>query len=154
MKASRTAALWLIGIGILHTALFLWFGRGIFGAIAGDGFWNAVSPMKEREAVFWALVAGVFFFLLGQLALWVAKQGKTLPAFLGWEIVAITLVCGILIPVSGAWLFAVPGVLIVLGARKPDGGRRIISEASLGIGETRGRQSVPPCYRAELENHE
>jgi len=121
MKTSRTSALWLIGIGILHSALFLWFGRGILGAIAGDGFWNAVSPMKEREAIFWALVAGVFFFLLGQLALWVAKQGKTLPAFLGWEIIAITLVCGILMPGSGAWLFAVPGVLIVLGARKPDG---------------------------------
>lgn len=122
MKASRAAALWLIGIGILHSALFLWFGRGALGAIARDGFWNAVSPMKEREAVFWALIAGVFFFLLGQLALWIAKQGKSLPAFLAWEIIAIALVSGILIPVSGAWLFAVPGALIVLGARQPDGG--------------------------------
>jgi len=77
---------------------------------------------RDREAVFWALIAGVFFFLLGQLALWIAKQAKSLPAFLDWEIIAIALVSGILIPVSGAWLFAAPGVLIVLGARKPDGG--------------------------------
>jgi len=37
-------------------------------------------------------------------------------------LIAIAPVSGILIPVSGAWLFAAPGVLIVLGARKTDGG--------------------------------
>jgi len=118
MKASRAAARWIIGIGMLHSALFLWFGRRLLRAIAGEGFWDTIRPIQERQVVFWALLAGTFFVFLGQLALWIAKQGKALPAFLDWQLIAITLVCGILLPVSGAWLFAVPGILILLGARE------------------------------------
>lgn len=118
MKKSRTAAAWIIGAGILHSALFLWYGRRLLGAIAAEGIWNTIDPVRQRQVVFWALLAGVFFLLLGQLALWIARQGKALPAFLGWQLLVITLVCGILLPVSGAWLFAVPGVLILLGARE------------------------------------
>jgi hypothetical protein len=118
MRKSRMAAGWIIGAGVLHSALFLWLGRRLLGDIAGEGFWDAIRPIQERKVLFWALLAGVFFLLLGQLALWVARQGKTLPAFLGWQLLVITLVSGILVPVSGAWLFAVPGILILLGARE------------------------------------
>lgn len=118
MKTSRFAARWIIGAGVLHSALFLWYGRRLFGAIASEGFWNTIRPFQERQVVFWALLAGVFFLLVGQLALWIAKQGKALPAYLGWQLIGITLVCGILMPVSGAWLFAVPGILIALGERE------------------------------------
>ena len=104
-------------MSILHSALFLWYGRRLPGAIAGVRFWDTLRPVPERQVAFWAILAGVFFLLPGQLALWIAKQGKALPAFLGWQLLAITLVCGILLPVSGAWLFAVPGILILLGAR-------------------------------------
>ena len=117
MKASRIAARWMIGIGLLHCALFLWFGRRILGSIAGEGFWNTIDPIRERQTVFWALLTGLFGLLLGQLALWIVKQGKPLPAFLGWQLIGVTLLCGILMPFSGGWLFGVPGILIVAGAR-------------------------------------
>lgn len=121
MKASRIAARWLIGIGLLHCAVFLWFGRRILGSIAGEGLWNTIDPISERQVVFWALLTGVFGLFLGQLALWIAKQGKPLPAFLGWQIIGLTLLCGILMPYSGGWLFAVPGTLIVVGAKGSQG---------------------------------
>ena len=121
MKASRIAARWLIGIGLLHCAVFLWFGRRILGAIAGEGLWNTIDPISERQVIFWALLTGVFGLFLGQLALWIAKQGKPLPAFLGWQIIGLTLLCGILMPYSGGWLFAVPGTLMVVGAKGSQG---------------------------------
>jgi hypothetical protein len=118
MRSARVAALSIVGIGLLHCTLFLWFGRATLGSIAAEGFWNTIDPIKPRQVLFWALLTGVFGLLLGQLALWVSHQGKALPAFLGWQLLGITLVCGILMPFSGGWLFAVPGTLIVLGARK------------------------------------
>jgi hypothetical protein len=118
MRHSRAAGFWILGVGVLHCALFVWFGRATLGTIASERFWNAIDPVRERQVLFWALLTGVMALLLGQLALWVARNGKPLPAFLGWQILGLTLVCGILMPVSGGWLFAVPGALIVLGARK------------------------------------
>ena len=87
--------------------------------MASEGLWNTVDPIRERQVLFWALLTGIMALLLGQLALWVASRGRALPAFLGWQILGMTVVCGVLMPVSGGWLFAVPGVLIILGARQP-----------------------------------
>src|SRR5512143_101113 len=119
MKYSRMSALWIIGVGILHCALFLWTGRATVRSIAAQGFWNTIDPIRERQVLFWALLTGVLALLLGQLALWVSRQGKALPAFLGWQILGMTIACGVLMPISGGWLFAVPGALIILGAREP-----------------------------------
>ncbi len=123
MKCSRIAAHWLIGIGVLHCALFLWFERRILASIAGEGLWNTVDPIRDRQVLFWALLTGLFGILLGQLALWIARQGTPLPAFLGWQIIGVTLLCGVLMPYSGGWLFAVPGTLIVAGGRGSAPGR-------------------------------
>ena len=119
MRLSRVAGWWIIGVGVLHCALFLWFGRVALRTMASEGLWNTVDPIRERQLLFWALLTGIMALLLGQLALWVASRGRALPAFLGWQILGMTVVCGILMPVSGGWLFAVPGVLIILGARQP-----------------------------------
>lgn len=116
----KLAARVLIGVGVLHLLLFLWFGRRVLVAIADEGFWNTIDPIRDRQMIFWALMTGVFGLLLGQLALWVEAHGKRLPAFLGWQLIAIALVCGVLMPESGGWLFLIPGVLILLGARHTD----------------------------------
>jgi len=114
----KLAAWILIGIGLLHMLLFLWFGRRVLAAIAGEGFWDTIDPIRDRQMIFWALLTGVIALLLGQLALWVEGRGMRLPAFLGWELIAITLVCGVLMPISGEWLFLIPAALILIGARR------------------------------------
>lgn len=106
-----------LNFGILHCTLFLWFGRTALGSIAAEGFWNTIDPNRGRQVLFWALLTGIFGLLLGQLALWVSSKGLTLPAFLGWQLLGITVCIGILMPFSGGWLFGVPGALIVMGAR-------------------------------------
>lgn len=102
---------------MFHCALFLWFGRRSVRAIAGEGFWNTVDPVRERQVLFWALLTGVMALLLGQLALWVTKRGQPLPSSLGWQLLSMTLVAGVLMPVSGGWLLLVPAILIILGGR-------------------------------------
>src|SRR5918992_3613868 len=101
----KLAARVLIGIGVLHLLLFLWFGRRVLVAIANEGFWNTVDASRDRQMIFWTLMTGAFGLLLGQLALWVEAHGKRLPGFLGWQIIAIALIGGVLMPESGGWLF-------------------------------------------------
>ncbi len=111
----------LIAIGFLHLLLFLWFGRRVLGAVASEGFWNTIDPIRDRQMIFWALMTGVFGLLFGQLAFWVETHGRRLPAFIGWELIAVTLVVGVLMPASGGWLFLIPALLVLLGARKASG---------------------------------
>lgn len=118
MQHSRVAGWWITGVGVLHCVLFLWLGRAALRAIAGEGFWNTIDPIRERQVLFWALLTGVLVLLLGQLTLWVAKQGKPLPSSLGWQLLIMTLVAGVLMPVSGGWLLAVPALLIIVAARR------------------------------------
>jgi hypothetical protein len=113
------AARALIGIGILHLLVFGWLGRGVIIAVINGGVWNTIDPIHERQMIFWALMTGVFGMMLGDLALWVERQGKRLPAFLGWQMIAVALVCGILMPESGGWLFLIPAVLVLIGTRSP-----------------------------------
>ena len=117
MNSSRLAAQSIIGIGLLHCLLFLWFGRRVLRSVVNEGLWNTIDPIRDRQMVFWALLAGVVVILLGQLSWWLSKRGQTLPAFLGWQLLGITLACGVLMPISGAWLFLVPAALIIAGAR-------------------------------------
>jgi hypothetical protein len=118
MKYSRLAGMWIMAVGILHCALFLWLGRATLQTMAAEGFWNSIDPVRERQVLFWALLTGVLALLLGQLALWTARLGRPLPGFLGWQMLGVTLVCGVLMPVSGGWLLAVPGLLIIRGGRR------------------------------------
>ncbi len=120
----KVAARMLIAIGVLHLLLFLWFGRRVLVAIANEGYWNTIDPIRDRQMIFWALMTGVFGLLLGQLALWIETHGKRLPDFLGWELIAITLVGGVLMPESGGWLFLIPAVLVLIGARHASDSRR------------------------------
>ena len=62
-------------------------------------------------------MAGGFGTLLGALAVWVGVRGLRLPRFLGWGVIAITLVGGSLVPYSPGWLLGVAGVLVLLDRR-------------------------------------
>lgn len=122
MRQSRLAAWWITGVGVLHCALFLWVGRRSLRAIAADGIWNTIDPIRERQVLFWALLTGVLALVLGRLALWITKRGHALPSSLGWQLLILTVVSGILMPVSGGWLLLVPAILIILGGSPKSGG--------------------------------
>ena len=114
----------LIAVGLLHVTLFLWWGRRVLRAIVTEGFWDTIDPHRDRQMIFWSLFAGVMLVLLGQLALWAERRGLRLPAVLGWELLVITIAGGVLMPVSGGWLLAVPATLVILGARRASSAAR------------------------------
>lgn len=103
----------------LHTIVGLILAFEPLQAIAAAGGFNAVDPHFDRMAAFWFLSFGVILFLLGLLTDWAVRQTGTLPAGLGWGLIAFGVVGVYLIPVSGIWLVFPIAFLILRLAKKP-----------------------------------
>lgn len=121
----------LMSIGVLHVMGGLVVGREPVARIIRDGFIGEadsalgnVPAHMEKELALWFLLWGVFTFLLGQVASWVDREGRRLPAHVGWELIVINLVAAALIPKGGFWLVLIPAFLIVRDASKAVGSRR------------------------------
>jgi hypothetical protein len=110
----------LIAAAVIHTLFGVWFGRAALVAMARDGFFNSVDPHRDRQLVFWFIFAGLALLLLGHLVCWAAAQAVRLPAFLGWELLALAVACGVLMPVSGWFLILIPAVMTLASSgRRP-----------------------------------
>lgn len=112
-------------IGVLHVSGGLVVGREPVARIVREGVVgeadSALGNMPEhmdKELVFWFMLWGVYTFLLGQLASWVEREGKRLPAHVGWQLIAVNLAAVVLLPKGGFWLVLIPGYLIVRDARR------------------------------------
>jgi hypothetical protein len=122
----------LLGIGALHEAVGVAAGlgaiappdgpaRNLFREILAAGVVGAVEADRLRTVLFWYLFFGLLLLMLGwALDRWEVR-GDTLPASIGWQLVALALGGGLLIPASGFWLALVPGVLVLRRAyeRRP-----------------------------------
>lgn len=117
-RSSRASAgIFLILIALGHTAVGLWIGRAGLAEIARSGWINSVSAHQhERMSAFWFLFTGFFMLLLGETLRFIERQGAV-PARIGWALLAFGLVGGLMIPVSGFWLFLPLGALILRRAR-------------------------------------
>jgi hypothetical protein len=117
-SAGATALTWT---GVIHTAYGLLAYGAVWAAIAGDGVFNAIgsSPRPERDAALWFLVSGVLLIVLGRTAGLIHRTTGTVPRLVGWSVVSIAAVVGILAPASGWPLVAVSGILLV--ARRQPG---------------------------------
>ncbi len=107
------AGYWLIGIAALHAAFGLWIGREPLLEIVRDGSWNTVDLTPGREVIFWFLVMSPWIAILGQLLIWAAQAGMLVPRAIGWWLLLLVLVCGVLLPASGFWLGLVPAALLL-----------------------------------------
>ena len=107
----------LIATGVLHTL----FAVGGFATPLADigraGLVNAVDPYPDRQLAFWFLLSGVLLVLFGQLVRWTQARTGTVPAHVAWELVAISVIGAILMPISGFWLVLLVSVLL-LGASR------------------------------------
>lgn len=114
-KAYGVGAL-LFWTGVLHQSVGVLLGGGTALAILRDGYVGAVEVEREREVVFWFLVAGVLMMLAGR-ALAVLERARPLPREFGWWLLGLGLLGGLAIPVSGFWI-ALPLAALVF-ARAP-----------------------------------
>jgi hypothetical protein len=111
----------LMATGVLDLLYVLVFHSRQLAAIAQDGFFDAVEldPAQfDRETAFWHMMFGVMFVVLGALVHWTQAQTGTLPAFVGWALLALGMAGVILMPLSGFWLLFPQAVLILAVARQ------------------------------------
>ena len=108
----------LLAVGVLHTLVGLLGFATPLGAIARDGFVNAVDPHPDRQAAFCVLLTGVLLMTLGHSARWALRRTGTLPPALGWTLLVIAAAGAVLMPVSGFWLLVPPALLALAAARQ------------------------------------
>lgn len=100
----------LVAIGLLHTIFGVVVFAPTWATLAREGVFNTVNQQPMREAAYWFLFFGLLLLLLGALVDWCEAQGSTLPAFIGWGLLVMTLVGVAVMPVSGLWLVFIPAV--------------------------------------------
>lgn len=108
----------LIAISIIHILVGVWVFAAPLADIAREGVFNTVAPNPfapyfEREDAFWFMMFSPLLLTLGQLCCWAQARKIALPAFLGWNLLAISTVGVVLEPISGFWLLMLPALFIV-----------------------------------------
>ncbi|UOQ71804.1 DUF6463 family protein [Hymenobacter cellulosilyticus] len=103
----------LLGIGLLHTVFAIVVFSPIWAALVREGLLNTVNQQPLREAAYWFLFFGFVVLLLGALIDWCEAQGSRLPVFLGWGLLAMTIVGVVVMPVSGMWLALIPAIGLI-----------------------------------------
>jgi Family of unknown function (DUF6463) len=124
----RKAARLLMVIGVLHFLGGVVVGRGHLARIFREGFFGEAESnlgttpaAAEKELVFWFLLWGVFNFMLGQLVSYAGRRGVRPPAYFGWELAAVSLLCASLLPKGGFWLMLLPAFLLIKEAGRAEG---------------------------------
>ena len=117
-KLWKYSGIFLLITGILHSAVAFVIGIKPIKAIFNDGLWNAVGLDVERRFAFWFLVVGLVLIVLGHtLHYYIKREQKPAPLFTGYYMLALTVICCIVVPVSGGWLF-LPQALIIIFAKR------------------------------------
>jgi len=114
----RFSGYWLYATGIIHVFVGVWLYAEPLVAISQNGFFNAVDPYCDRNTAFWFLMFVPLLFAIGQLCCWAQVKGIALPTFLGWYLLATSIVGIVLMPISGFWLLIIPSVLIIIASRQ------------------------------------
>jgi len=125
MKKNKPMKLWkysgvlLVATGILHTVVAI--------ALFKDYLWSIIknllsgtlqSDNLSQGLAFWFFVLGFFVIILGQvLHYYIKKEQQPAPKLLGYWLLGLGIIGGIIVPVSGFWLF-IPQALIILFAKR------------------------------------
>jgi hypothetical protein len=120
VKLWKYSGILLVATGILHSIVAILFGKDDLWAIFQDGLLDAVGEDVPREFAFWFLICGIFVVFLGQiLHYYIKKEQRPAPLFLGYNILVLSVIGCVIVPVSGFWLF-IPQALIIIFAKRND----------------------------------
>lgn len=113
---------YLIATGILHSVIGLILGWETLLAMHQDN-WLASTMIGDqilfdREAISWFLLSGFFWILFGLMLQKALDEGFIPPVSLAWGFVLIGIFVAIIMPISGAYLFIVQGIILLLGRKK------------------------------------
>lgn len=105
-------------IAAIHTIFGFIVFRPIIADLFTNGVFNTVNGQLDRESVFWFIMSGLSWFLLGGLVNHFEKFGLDLPGFFGWGLLVMTLLGIVVMPISGFWLLFVPSLGAISGTRR------------------------------------
>ncbi len=107
-------------IGALHVVLGVAVAGALRQAVGSGQMVNPVESFVHSPVSlqFWFLMFGFPVLILGHLGAWVERRlERRLPAFVGWELLAVAALGVVLDPDSGFWLLLGLAVLILWRAR-------------------------------------
>ena len=112
------SGLLLIAISVLHTVFGFVKGYGPLAEIVRAGFFNALAGHYPRIAVVWFLFFGFLIFVLGHVCMWIERHlNRPVPAFLGWELFALSVI-GIALMGGGFWFLMIIAAYIIASAQR------------------------------------
>jgi len=118
MKIWRYSGIFLILTGLLHIAVGILLFKDTFAEYINNGIINSVTENSVQETGFWFLVCGTLVIMWGlTMHHYIRKTYKPAPKFLGYFLLIISLIGGLIVPISGFWLF-VPQALIIIMAKE------------------------------------
>lgn len=122
MKAMKYSGYFLVFTGIIHNLIGLALGwQSLVGMHQDNWFASTIvngEMIFQREAIVWFLLTGFFWILFGLMLQKALKEGFTPPLSLAWGFITIGIVVAIIMPVSGAYLFIIQGVILLVGIKK------------------------------------
>ena len=122
MKAMQYSGYYLLVTGLIHNLIGLAMGWPILVAMHQDGwlFSTVVNGQMafDREAISWFLFTGVFWMLFGLMLQKALNEGFNPPLSLGWGFIVIGTMIAVIMPASGAYLFIIQGIILVIGASR------------------------------------
>ena len=112
---------YLIATGILHSVIGLILGWETLLAMHQDN-WLASTMIGDqilfdREAISWFLLSGIFWILFGLMLQKALDEGFIPPMSLAWGFILVGIIVAIIMPISGAYLFIIQGIVLLFGCK-------------------------------------
>lgn len=108
----------LVATGLLHVIVAILLGMDMYWMMIRDGLINSIREDYARGFALWFFVCGIFVILFGQtLHYYIRREQKPAPLFVGYSLLFLSVIGGIIEPVSGFWLF-LPQALIIIAANR------------------------------------
>lgn len=116
--ANGLAGTLMVAVGAFHEVAGLAIYRSPLVEMLRAGAVDTVLPNLDpafhgRQAAFWFMIAGPVLVMLGALAAWAERRVGTLPAWLGWSLLVLTIIGTAMFPNSAFWALFVPAFVII-----------------------------------------
>ncbi len=113
---------YLVATGVIHSLIGLALGWNTLQAMHQDNWFASTiindQMLFDREAIVWFLLSGFFWVLFGLMLQKALDDGFTPPTSLAWGFILIGMIAAILMPISGAYLFIIQGIILLMGIQK------------------------------------
>lgn len=98
----------IIVIAVIHIIFGLTDYSSTFAEIIDAGVINTINGAPLRDLAFWFVFFGLTIFVFGFFVDWCEREYHDLPDFLGWSLLALTIIIVALMPKSGRWTLFIP----------------------------------------------